>query len=464
MNLSRRRLFQTGLAGSLASMLPVSAASVGASSPVRARGIIFMVSDGMSSGVLPMSEAFSQQLRKRPTAWWQLLSGPATVHGLMDTASSDSLVTDSAAASSAWSSGQRIPNSQVNISDKGRELESIGATLRTQNVRLGLVTTSKVTHATPAGFAANSVDRNDEDHIAPQYLDRAELVLGGGSKFFDAAKRGDRRDLFAEYRKAGYEVLRHRDELLASNSPKLLGTFASDHLPYSIDRAADPKLAKKVPTLAEMTRAALDRFLASDKPFLLQVEGARIDHAAHANDIGALLHDQLAFDDALAEVIAMTAAHPEILVVITSDHGNANPALNGTGAAYRRTNEHFERIARARASHEAILASWKSKPGDTSDLVALIEKSLGFTPEKEEASALLDTLAGREFAEWSHQLSNPPGLLGQISGNHTGTGWTGVSHTADPTVISSFGPGSAAFSGLVRNDQVRDKLLETLGV
>jgi alkaline phosphatase len=464
MSFSRRRLLQTGLAGSLASVLPARAASSASPASRSIGGVVFMVSDGMSAGVLPMAEAFSRQLRKRPTRWWRLMSDPAAVQGLMDTASADSLVTDSAAAASAWSAGRRVPNRQINIDDQGRRLESIGETLQKTAVKLGLVTTATVTHATPAGFAANTPNRDDEDAIAPQYLDRAEIILGGGSKFFDPKKRGDGRDVFADYSAAKYEVLRTRDELRASKSPRLLGTFHPDHLPYSIDHHADRRLAAAVPSLAEMTGAALDRFLAAGAPFLLQVEGARIDHAAHANDIGAILHDQLAFDDAVALVLERVAAREDILVIITSDHGNANPGLNGTGAGYKRTDEHFARIVRATASHERLFARWQKQPGGVGELKELVKSGLGFELSQPEAEALLDTLGGGDFTEWSHQQGNPPGLLGQITGNHTGTGWTGVSHTADPTVVTSIGPGADRFGGLVRNDAVRGRLLDLLGV
>jgi alkaline phosphatase len=421
-----------------------------------------MVSDGMSHGVIPLAEALSKQTRQRSTRWWELLQSPSSVQGLMDTASANSLVTDSAAASSAWGGGQRVPNGQINVTDKGRRLEPIGATLRAKNCRLGLVTTATVTHATPAGFAAITPDRDDEQGIAPQYLDRAEIVLGGGSKFFDSAERKDKRDLFGEYAKAGYEVLRNRDQLLAAQSPRLLGTFASGHLPYSVDRAHDEALAKSVPTLAEMTTAALTRFLAGDTPFLLQIEGARIDHAAHANDIAGLLGDQLAFDDAIATVLTAIAGRDDILVVITSDHGNSNPGLNGMGTSYHRSNEHFARISAIKSSHERLFAEWTSKKGGRAELVGLVKERLGFQPTDAEAATLLDTLDGKSISEWNHLLANPPGILGQIAGNHTGIGWTGTVHTSDMTLITALGPQADRFHGLVRNESVHAKLLEML--
>ena len=355
-----------------------------------------------------------------------------------------------------------MPNGQINVTDKGRKVEPIGATLQAKKCRLGLVTTATVTHATPAGFAANTPDRNDEQGIALQYLDRAEIVLGGGSQFFDPAQRKDKRDLFADFAKAGYEILRDRGQLLAAKSPRLLGTFTPGYLPYSVDRSNDESLAKKVPTLAEMADAALKRFLTGDAPFLLQIEGARIDHAAHANDIAGLLGDQLAFDDAIASVLTALAGRDDVLVVITSDHGNSNPGLNGMGSSYGRTNQHFSRIAGIKASHERIFAEWNAKKGGTAELTALVQQRLGFKPGDSEVATLLDTMGGKPVTEWNHLLANPPGILGQISGNHTGIGWTGTVHTADMTLISAVGPQADRFHGLVRNDSVHGKLLEML--
>lgn len=465
MRLSRRQLIGHSLLGSLAGLVSGSArGEESPKGPAKPRGIVFMVSDGMSPGVLPLAEAFSQQTRKRSTHWCGLLTKDGVSHGLMDTASADSLVTDSAAASSAWSSGQRIPNGQLNLSAEGKKLESIGETLVAHDCLLGLVTTATVTHATPAGFAATSTDRNAEDSIAPQYLNRAEIILGGGSVFFDPARRADKRDLAADFQAAKYEVLRTRSDLLASKADRLLGTFSESHLPYSIDRSQDPVLQKDVPTLAEMSGIALERLLARDRPFLLQIEGARIDHAAHLNDIAGLLHEQIAFDDAIGTVLELLADRDDILVVITSDHGNANPGLNGTGAKYAQTNSHFARIAEATCSHERLLARWAEKPGDAAAMTELIAASLGVKVEEKEAAAIIDVIAGKPVPEWSHQLANPPGILGQIAGNPYGIGWTGISHTADPTLLTATGPGATRFSGLIRNDQVRGILLDLFGI
>jgi len=430
----------------------------------KVKGVVFMVSDGMSPGVITLAEAYSQLTRKRGTRWWQLFNDRSAVRGLMDNTSANSLVTDSAAASSAWGGGQRVNNGSINFGPDNKEITPVATLLKQKSdARIGLVTTATVTHATPAGFAASVPGRGDEAEIAPQYLNRVDIVLGGGSGYFDPKLRPDHRDLAGDFAKAGYQIINSRAELIAASGQKLLGTFTLGHLPFSIDRDHNESIARQVPTLTEMAIAALTRFLASNQPFLLQVEGARIDHAAHLNDIAALLADQLAFDDTIAAVLAKIAGRDDILVVVTSDHGNSNPGLNGTGKAYTDTNACFAKIADIKASHEQIFGEWKSIiNGEARQLSDLIRTHMGFTPCPSEADALLNSLSKRPVVQWSHQLDKPEGLLGQITGNHTGIGWCGTSHTSDPTLVSAIGPQSERFSGIVVNTDVFKHFMEML--
>lgn len=431
----------------------------------RVRGVIFMVSDGMSPGVLTLSEAWSHLIRKKGTQWWNLMNQRTATRGLMDTASANSLVTDSAAASSAWGGGERINNGSINVRPDGRPLDPLAQALGRKGVRTGLVTTATITHATPAGFAAISSERGDEEEIAPQYLKLVDVLLGGGSGYFSKDERPDKRDLSGDFTAAGYDVVSNRDAMLAAKSQKLLGTFSSGHLPYEIDRKASAELKARVPSLREMAEVALNRFLPGARPFLLQIEGARIDHAAHRNDIGALLHEQLAFDDTLAYVLSTIADREDILVVVTSDHGNANPGLNGTGGGYRKTTELFQSIPKQTASYEALFVAW-GKLGQKDDLASLKElvtSKLGFEPKENETAALLEIFAKRPIIEWNEQLAKPEGLLGQFQGNHTGIGWTGTSHTSDCTLISAIGPQSDRFTGIIRNSNVYGHIMEMLG-
>jgi len=422
----------------------------------RPRNVVFMVADGMSTGIPSLAEPFSRQVRGRGTEWAALARDPLTASGWCDTASLGSLVTDSSAASSAWATGSRVLNGSVNVLPDGRRLTPIGILARQSGRRLGLVTTTTVTHATPACFVAVHPSRDQEEAIAPQYLDVADVLLGGGARFFDGALRADGKNVRAAFAAAGYRVLDSRASLLtAGTAGRLLGLFGPGHLPYEIDRRPGVD-SDTVPTLAEMTRAALGALDGAPGGYLLQVEGGRVDHAAHANDAAGALREMLAFDDALGVVLDYARRTGDTLVVVTSDHGNSNPGLNGIGAEYAGSTAGLQMLAGFRASSGVVLQklrdgrdSQQRVPGAfASDVV---REYCGIALTADDAGTLAAAAGGPLPAEINRQHANASGLLAQVLGNYTGIGWTGMSHTADLTMVMATGPGRERFAGLQLN-------------
>lgn len=442
-----------------------------------ARNIIWMVADGMSPSVLPMAEQFSLRARGKGLVWQALVDRPDIVRGSMDMASLDSIVTDSSSASSSWGSGARIFNAWVNMLPDGTRLTPIADVARDRKRVVGLVTTATVTHATPAGFAAVSRRRDDEHLIGEQYLDKVDVILGGGSKFFDA-RRPDKTDWRPKFTAKGYEVVQTRDALLGSKSQRLLGLFSDGHVPYTLDRRQSQKLQKEVPTLAEMTTAALERLSKNRNGFLLQVEGARVDHAAHANDAAGLLWDQIAFDDAIEVVLKFAEKDPNTLVVITSDHGNSNPGLRGCGKEYRDTNAYFDRLLKIESSFSGIAGRMGTKseysmhanpelvPKPTPPaerVVEAMQKYFAITPAKDEVELIRRAVGGAKGMMLNRDLDKFDGVLGGVVGNHTGVCWMSTSHTSDYVLVTALGPGAKRFEGFIRNTEVFPALAGLMG-
>jgi alkaline phosphatase len=213
-----------------------------------------------------------------------------------------------------------------------------------------------------------------------------------------------------------------------------------------------------------MTEFALARLGAAggDRGFVIQVEGARIDHAAHANDFGALVHDQLAFDDALAVALRFASGRDDTLIVVTTDHGNSNPGLNGTGGAYRDTDAAFERSFTLRQTNDWIIdgLSGESDAAAVRDRIVL---GTGLNVSKSEA-ALVHRALRKDYADAYRARSSAVVILGQVLANHLAVGWTGISHTSDLAELVALGPGSPSFSGLLMNLQVHPLLREALGL
>ncbi|WCJ60594.1 alkaline phosphatase [Fontisphaera persica] len=530
--LNRRRFFtRAGLAAAAASVgaphIAVSAETLNARPGQRPARIIHIVSDGMSAGTLACADHYSRIVRKRPLTWVQLMNQPGTQFCYMNMRSLNSLVTDSAAASSSWGSGARVMNGVLNVLPNGKRLTPLYTVFGELGWTRALVTTTEITHATPAGFAANVRSRENPQLIAAQYLERRiDILLGGGKQFFEQKKRLDKRDLKAEYRQAGYSVVETRDELKAApKTGRLLGIFTDSHLPYTVDHQRDAKLRERVPTLAEMTAAALER-LANARNFILQIEGGRVDHAAHSSCAAGAIRDQIALDEAIDLVVAFVKEHPDTLVVMTTDHGNSNPGLNGMGGGYSRSPMRLANIEKIKGSVGTILDQIKKqgtkievKPVSVSEkeeplpykmptvlyryddeelqrklqeaedkakreeekkkpkqrtveygywveasrIVAVVEEWTGYKMPVERARWFQKYLL-RQGDALFEQLNNDTAQLGQLLANYTGVNWIGNSHTSDYSPVVAFGPGSERFKGLIQNTDVFGHYVDLAGV
>lgn len=449
--LSRRDFLKVGALASLAvggsRVLGAGAPAVDGGPGNRPRNVIVVVSDGMSIGALTMADQFLQWRDGRSSNWLQLYGQPGVRRGLMDMASADNMVTDSAAAASAWGCGKRVNNGSINVGANGEEWEPILKIAAARGQSTGLVTTATVTHATPAGFAANVASRKDEETIAVQYLERGySVIMGGGSRFFLPATRADGRDLLGDFRAGGYHCPETASQLAAlpSDQAPLLGLFGEKMLPYEIDRLHDQKMMETVPSLADMSRVALERLKQNPEGFILQIEGARVDHAAHWNDIGALIFDQLALDEAVAVALQFQREVPDTLVIVTTDHGNANPGLNSgqDGGAHA-----FSLINNFSGSF-AGLDLRKGVVAD--DIKRRFEQRFSIEISDVEATTLENRLNG-DYAAVYRRMNGIPAMVGQVLANHVDVGWVGNSHTSDYVEVCAIGPGSEGLTPFLRN-------------
>ncbi len=447
--------------------LPLLRSSAQAQSPKSKRppkNIIFMVSDGMSAGVIAMAEIAAQRASKRATNWATLLRDANVARGLWDQASLSGPVTDSAAASSSWGCGSRVKNGALNTLPDGRLLTPIGKLVKDKGLRLGLVTTTSIWDATPAGFAAAVPNRSQRDDIAVQFLNRVDVLMGGGREAFVATRRRDQRDLWKDYEAAGYKSATEKAALGGVQAgDKLIALFGEGSLPYSIDHMRDAALVSRIPTVAEMTATALKALESSPKGFLLQVEGARIDHSAHANDAAAIVRDQLAFDAAIGVALEFARRRGDTLVVLGTDHGNSNPGLNSMSGRNGDTNECFDRLLKATASFESLARQLATR-ANVESVTQAVRASHSVELAPVQAQAIADSIAGKKGIVLSGQQDSPLGVMGQVMANYLGVGFCGTSHTADFATSTAVGPGQEEFEGLMRNTDVFAKLTKLLGI
>lgn len=477
-NFSRRDFLKTGafstfaFGGGLMSR-PKTDLKKSKSVPGDAKNVIFLVTDGMSAGTLALADLVKQEQYGDKTNWIKLYESDREFHrGLMDMASRDSNVTDSSAAASSWGCGQRINNGAVNWGPGDEQYKTICEIFRDADKGTGLVTTTRLTHATPSGFGINMPSRGMEDEIAVQYSERNyDVLMGGGDRHFNPEKRSDGEDLYSTFRSNGYTVVNKKDELNnATRNSKLLGIFYDSHLPYTVDQNTLSDLQEVVPTLAEMTGAALDRLDQHENGFILQVEGGRVDHAAHGNDAAGLIYDQIAFDDAVKVVMDYTENRDDTLVILTTDHGNANPGLSGLGSGYRESPEMLTTLHDYKHSFEWMYDElgyeWSDESLEgitTKKIKDVVEYATQTQIDNEEALMIKRAFQGKFRAPFKNR-QGPAGVISGVLANYNGIYFIGTNHTADYVEIAAWGPGSDRIPTFVRNTALFDLMVDMADV
>ena len=305
-----------------------------------AKNVIFFLGDGMGLNTLTASRIYGVGEE-----------GSLTIDTLPETAfiktfSHDAQVTDSAPSMAAYNGVISMDSDATQESDcsqsGGKAVTTLLELAKADGRGTGVVTTTRVTHATPAATYAHICNRDLEADIAVQMVpggsgynsalkEGLDVVLGGGSGFFlpsaDKGKRTDGRNLIDEMKAKGYQFAATLDELNQADASKpLLGLFGSSHMKYDLDRPASE------PSLAQMTLAAIKQLKGKEKGYFLMVEGGRIDHALHDTNAKRALQDTLAFDNAIqAAINEVKKTDPELkntLIVVTADHDHTL-VLNG---------------------------------------------------------------------------------------------------------------------------------------
>lgn len=322
------------------------------------RSIILMIGDGMGFGHVELGRYLkvgpSGNLSMEATEQWFSIY----------TKNVRKMITDSAAAATAIATGVKTTNGKVAEEPDGTPLETILEIAKRQGKATGVVTTTSIQHATPACFMAHVDSRHDYSEITRQIVENAsvDVLLGGGLAYFTS-------DDLQAMALSGYTLLTNRSSLEAANASKLLGLFADSHLPYEESRNLT-----LVPSLAAMTAKALEPLNQNPEGFFLMVEGGRIDHASHDNDLLATALEMVAFEHAVEVAQAYIKDHPQTILLVTADHETGGIEITGETLASSllpkagMTEEENRTLLLARAAN--ITVNWRSS-GHTAELVPL---------------------------------------------------------------------------------------------
>lgn len=239
--------------------------------------------------------------------------------GFATTQSSNKYITDSAAGGTALSTGQKTYNGAIGVNTDTVAIKTILEMAEEKGLATGLVSTSAITHATPASFIAHQGSRGSYEDIAADFLKTdIDVFIGGGYKHF--AQRKDQRDLTRELQDKGYLVLRDMDEIAKVKSGKLAGLTADEH------NEVYPKRKMSLPL---STQTAMNILNQNPKGFFMMVEGSQIDWGGHAMNTIYIVNEMLDFDRAVGKALEFAANDKETLIVVTADHETGGMGLTG---------------------------------------------------------------------------------------------------------------------------------------
>lgn len=411
------------------------------------RAVVLLVGDGLGFSQIALTRYATQGRAGRLS----FESMPVT--GLVSIWSASNFVTDSGAAATAFSAGVKTDNRFLGLDPERRSVRTLGEAAKAAGWRIGYVTNTRITHATPACFYAHHDDRYDEEAVAAQLLAAdIDLAVGGGLAYFlplaAGGARRDGRDLVATARERGVQVLERGDALAWNGEGRLLGLLANSHLTYDLDDRNYPP-ERRDPTLAGLARLALEGLGEGDRPFFLMLEGGRIDHAGHEFDAAGIVAETARFDEAVRTVLEWAGEHPDTLVLVTADHATGGLAINDHAdwpALARRTASVGWLAAQIRnaGATEALLAARTGVADWTADEIAAV-RSAG---DSYEASRRLGRmLALRDGFTWSARVTDDD--------TH--------GHTGEDVPIYASGPGAERFGGSLDNTEIARRLAALLG-
>lgn len=346
-------------------------------SSATAKNVILLIGDGMGDSEITAARnlamgagGFFPGIDALP------LTGQYTHYSLDKKTHKPNYVTDSAASATAWATGTKSYNGAIGVDVKGQDQVTLLELAKAAGKATGNVSTAELQDATPAALMAhvtsrkcygpektselcptNALEQGGKGSISEQMLKtRPDVTLGGGAKTFnELARAGDYqgKTLREQAQARGFQLVDNLASLNAvqqadQNTP-LLGLFSEGNMPVrwmgpkasyhgNLDKPVvtcevNKDRAASVPTLAQMTRKALDLLSKNDKGFFLQVEGASIDKQDHAANPCGQIGETVDLDEAVQQALAFAREHGDTLVVVTADHAHSSQIVeNGTKA------------------------------------------------------------------------------------------------------------------------------------
>jgi alkaline phosphatase len=429
----------------------------------RSKNLIVLIPDGCSASI----QTLARWYKGEPLILDDMVVGAQSTYMV------NSVVTGSAAAATAFASGVKTTARFIGVAPRPEDMLSHldpadypdaysplatvleGAKLMGKSV--GLVSTSRITHATPASYAAHIQDRGWDneimEHLVYQNLD---VVFGGGKRHLlpsPAGRRTDGENLLQVLLNRGYDFVETREDMMAVTDGPVWGMFSSSHMEADIDRA---EFAPTEPSIAEMTAKALEILSQNPKGFFIMIEGSQVDWAGHANDPIYMVTDMLAFDEAVQVAVDFAEAEGNTAVVAFPDHNTGALSLGNTASDGSYTSLQIEDMVGPLTGMKISAYGVARKIGDDlshSNIKSQVEEWWGLTITDEDVDAILAlTDAG---------LSLDYAMGQYLSAAYTYFGWTTHGHTGEDVPVWAHGRSKP--SGLLENTELAEWCAKEMG-
>ena len=479
------KLFTVGLIGSLTLATTFTSTTLFAANPVKSnetgkvlyngqksvKYVFLLIGDGMAATQIDVARKFNEK---------PLALDKFSTHGTISTRSTNSYVTDSAAAATALACGKKTFNGMLGVDAKGKPLVSIAEKAKKYSKRkVGIISTVCLNHATPAAFYAKTTNRGEYYNIGIEMLNNANVDFFGGGGFNQ--RKGPKGDLFDLAKKSKFKFINTKEgfnnlkngemQPILAIAPRLVGPVTNEgaSLPKSIDyRAGDI-------SLAEFTAKGIE-VLDNKNGFFMMIEGGQIDWSCHENDGATMIKEMLAFDDAIKVVYEFAKMHPdETLIVVCGDHetGGMKMGLSGTQPHTYREVLSKQKSSAQEFNKKLTAVASKFKPTKNKKV---------FNQQFEEVMNVINDTFNTNFTA-SEKNKIKEGFTAYVEKNkiygkynqitvsvlhilnkRAGFTWSTFNHTATPTSVFAEGKGAEIFAGAYRNDQLAIKLMSILGV
>ncbi|GHV80128.1 alkaline phosphatase [Spirochaetia bacterium] len=450
----------------------------------QAKYVFLFIGDGMAMSQISTAEVFSTARSSKDINVTRLGFTQFPVAGLTTTFDAGTFITDSASAGTAIATGNKTLSGVINMDvGKTKSFKTIAEYAHDAGMKVGVVSTVTLNHATPASFYSKVPSRSNYYDIAVQLANSGFEYFGGGSIDQRTGKNKDQEDAVAIARANGYTYVDSKEgfNALKPGAGKVIAVSPvlqdSGSMPYDIDRKPGDL------SIADYTKKGIE-LLDNPKGFFLMVEGGKVDWACHANDAGAAIYDVLALDKAIGAALDFAKQHPqETLIVVTGDHETGGLTMGFAGTQY---NTFFDKVGLQKRSYvafdEEVLKPYKARTAAAgaklADLLPAIKESFGIDYnalsafQKEQIEFAFQRSMGNEqlrsFAEDQYLLYGgyePLTVkLTQILNQTAGIGWTSYAHTGVPVPTFASGAHQEIFGGYYDNTDIFRKLASAMNL